>query len=79
MHLVPTSTAAELLRQRPDQLSERLKQGFLSGDSSAVREILEPGDPILQVSAAPQPRRRPWSRKRTWDSTCLNNRSQQHG
>ena len=46
MHFVPTSTAATLLRQHPNLLGERLKQCFLTGDSSFMRELLVPGDPM---------------------------------
>jgi len=46
VHLVPTSTAATLQRQHPNLLGERLRHCFLSGDSSSLRELLAPGDPM---------------------------------
>ena len=55
MHLVPTSTAATLQRQHPNLLGERLKLCFLAGDSSALRELLAPGDP-MSIEAQQRPR-----------------------
>ena len=72
MHFVPTSTAAILLlRQHPNLLGERLKRCFLTGDSSSMRELLVPGDP-MPVEA----QRDSAGSEDTWDTTCSNSRSQ---
>ena len=57
VHLVPTSTAASLQRQHPHLLGERLKRCFLTGDSSSLRELLAPGDPMpVEAQQTQQPR-----------------------
>ena len=50
VQLVPTCLAAEMLRQHPNLIGQRLKHCFLTHDGAAARELIVPTEP-KQVSA----------------------------
>ena len=45
IHLTPLCPAAEMARQNPTYLGERLKDCYLRSDGHTVREMLTPGEP----------------------------------
>ena len=51
--LVPTSKAAQMARDAPASLGERLMQLVDAGDGRAIRELLVPVEPEPQPTPAP--------------------------
>ena len=46
VQMVPTCLAAEALRQHPREAGERFKHCFLTGNSTELREMLVPVEPM---------------------------------
>ena len=56
VNISPTCLAAEMARQNPDYLGEKLKECYLQSDGATVREMLTPVAPEPEAKRFRQPR-----------------------